>query len=239
MDLDKLREKNIKYNSKWLFPVRMESSVDVRWTANIVEALGRFKTPVTQTIWDTCLRRNSIAAATPEENLLLRQWWSKGWREIPILSFERDKGTPILQIETKALGDTLELIYPNILSFQRQCNKAPRYLYNILNNIITDNVHWYKPLRKIQNTALEEKDSNKWTLFTPDNIIAGRFRTKLDIAAFLGCTRKEVDVTIASPQHQFFGGYWLWKDDWGFNPITPQGIELPSSWRIDCIQKQE
>lgn len=239
MDIEKLREKNIPYDNRWLFPVRMENSREIRWVANIVEAFGKFNAPITQSQWTTCLRRKSISAATDEENILLRQWWTKGWQEMDRLPLEKDKGTPVLQLATEVLGDTLEVIYPTLAIMGKCLKQNRRQTYETIMGTISDGIHWYKPLRQIHYTSLEERDQNKWTVFTPNNLIAGRFRTKLEIADFLGCTRKQVDVTIATPQHQFFGGYWLWKDDWGFNPITPQGIELPPSWQIDCAQKQE
>ena len=237
MNLDQLREKNQDYDNKWLFPIRMENSHDIRWVANIVEALGKFNAPISRSQWATCLRRKSILAATDEENILLRQWWDKGWQEMEPLPLEKDKGTPVLQLATEVLGDTLEAIYPTLTIMGRHLKQNNRQVYETIHGARSDGIHWYKPLRQTRYVLLEEHDANKWTIFTPNNIIAGRFRTKLEVAEFLGCTRKQVDVTIATPTHQFFSGYWIWKDDWGFNPITPKGIELPSSWRTDCAQE--
>lgn len=239
MNREKLNEKNLPYNSKWLFPVRMENSSNIRWVSNIVEAFGKFNKPITRATWEHCLRTGLVAAETPEETQLLWQWWDKGWQETPILARESDKGTPILQFAAGALGDTLELIYPTLKLLQQILNMRRTQFHRVITNRETDNIHWYKLLRVADLGEEIDSDRTKWTVFTPDNTIAGRFRTKLEIADFLGCSRKQVDVTIATADHQFFGGYWLWKDEWGFNPITPKGIQLPASWRTDCLPKQE
>ena len=239
MNREQLEKKNLPYNSKWLFPVRMENSRDIRWVSNIVEAFGKFNRPITRAIWERCLRTGNIAAETPEENKLLWEWWDKGWQEMPTLAKESDKGTPVLQFAATPLGDTLEVVYPTMKLLQKDLEMQRTQFYRVVTNRETDGIHWYQMLRQTSAPIELDNDRTKWTVFTPDNIIAGRFRTKLEMAEFLGCSRKQVDVTIATDDHQFYGGYWLWKDDWGFTPITPKGEQLPVTWRTDCLPKQD
>lgn len=224
------RAKYAHLGSKWLFPVRMENSSRIEWVDTIYHALGKFKAPITQTMWDTCLRTGRIVAATPEEQNLLQRWWTEGWAETPQLE-ERATSVPcpILQVGHSALGETLELIFPSITHFTEHWGLNRRLTQKALHNIPVPQIadKSFKTAFPTATDRIATKEPYRWILFDPDDNPVRTFTKKTEIVDYLQCGRKLVDVTVVSPSHAFSTGYWLWKTDWGLVPTSPKGVELP------------
>lgn len=230
-----MRMKNQKYNNQWMFPVRMENSLGIEWVDDIVCALSKFKKPITETTWRQVLDRGILAAETPEENQMLRDWWYSGWDQLPLL--KPRAGTPICEINKGPMGDTLSLVYPTIRSFNEIHHLSERDGFIYLTGTYADKR--YLPLREMHYTKVEMSNEPVWTLFTPDNKVVRHFVTKKEMADYLQCNRKQVDVVIESWDHRFLSGYWIWKDDWGLTPIAPNGSLLPSNWRQNTLEDTE
>ena len=238
--LDEIRASYTHYECKWLFPVRMENNSKIEWVAHIYAALGKFKKPITQTMWETCLRTGRIAAYTPEEQDLLWKWWTEGWKETPqVAEHSASSPCPILQMAAGALGETLELIYPTIGEFVSTFALTRHEREKLLHDIEVPRMAG-KTFRSAYPTSehkLVRKEPYRWILFDPNNKPLKTFSTKAEMAAYLECGKKPIDVAIASTDHAFYTGFWIWKVDWGFIPISPKGVELPH-WEKDLPQEQ-
>lgn len=236
IDTSQLRAKN-KITSEWIFPIRMENSAHIVWVENIVRALAQFKQPITQTMWEKCLSNGSVAAELPEEQQQLRQWWSKGWKEMPILPQVTSYGTPICEVRRNVMGENLDIVYPTIQIFQEQHKiKHHKDAYLLIKDTNAQNGSlYYKALRHMTSET-ELRKEPIWTLFTPDNKVMAHFVTKQELTKYLGCNRKQVDVVVTAKDHRFLTGYWIWKDDWGLVPVAPNGMPLPINWRQNTVE---
>ena len=216
-------------DSKWLFPIRMENSKGIEWVDNIVVALGKFKAPITQTVWERCLRRGVIDAATPEQKQLLWDWWTVGWQEIPTLPASWGPN-PIMRIVNQPLGQTLECIYPSMGKAEETLGVSHKVLKNISQNL-QSNFLFDGEVRFMKQFAAKEFPPPPWTLFAADNTIVGMFQTKMEMANYLGVHYKVIDWAHNHSWNQLSSGRWFWCDRWGFFPISPNDEVLSGNWR--------
>ena len=228
---ERLREETKNLNSKWMFPVRMENSGSIVWVESIVEALSKFKAPVTESIWRNLIEKGYIAAELVEEQERLKQWWEQGWYDMPPMESKNHHGTPICEIKQTPMGDTLHMIYPSFTMWSREKGyKDYGTAYRALVKLLKTAPIYYKPLKKLRFGRAVEKEKH-WILFAPDNTIIEQFNTKKEIREYLNCTITDLDRWIATPGHQMLNGCWIWKNDWGLIPVAPNGEALPSDWR--------
>lgn len=239
--LDEIRASYAHYECKWLFPVRMENNSKIEWVRHIYAALGKFKQPITKTVWDTCLRTGRIAAETPEEQALLESWWTEGYKYMPeIETMTRGRPCPILQMAAGVLGETLEIVYPGVGSFVAELQLTRHEREKLLHNIDVPRFadKRFKSAYPTCAHKLVRKEPYHWLLFNQENQLVRTFASKLEMAEYFGCGRRAIDTAVSTPNFVFSDGTWVWKVDWGFIPVSPKG-EPVRNWEKDAIKKSE
>ena len=238
--LDSLRQKNAKYNSKWLFPIRMENQSFIEWVPNIVEALGRFKRTIDEIGWNRLIAKGKIAAEGAD-NDLLRRWWLEGWKDTPCIAAARGMiGNPILRTRLTPLGEELYLIYPTMqkacadlrcgeLVVTALCNKE-----KVVHNPIDGNLYAMKEIVS-QHYENYNPDRKPWTLFDGNNKIVGFFTNRLEMANYLHLPLVELERAHTDRYNYIGNGYWMWYEKWGFMPISPNDEPLGRNWRTKCM----
>lgn len=235
INLTILRQKNENFHSKWLFPIRMENTKEIKWVANIVECLGKFKKPIERTTWEHLLRQKTIRAQTPEEQQLLEQWWDKGWAETPQLPTITHWGNPILRIGLTGMGETLEVVYPTLTSAGANMKLDKRRILGLCTGKFPnpDPTMRLMMLRKSSDVRAVVKGEKQkpWTLFAANNTILGFFDTKQQMADFLGISPRSIDWAHQKHWNQLEDGKWVWLNQWGLVPISPADKALECDWR--------
>lgn len=221
--------------NKWMFPVRIEGSTGIVWKDNIVEALGRMKKPIDETTWYKLLDKGIIAAETPEQQELLRQWWQYGWQETPQLPHKNSTSIPVLQIQESALGPTLHTVFGNSAMAAKELKVDRDVVLRISDGKPRANFNnfAYKLLRHHNKGSIVNAQERKqlWTHFAANNIILGSYPTKQAMANAIGVTGHIIDVAHKKNWNELPDGTWVWCDDWGIMPISPQDEPLGMKWR--------
>ena len=191
--------------------------------------MGRFKMPITQSIWENCLRRGILRAATPEQNTILRQWWTQGWSEMPI--FPMSWGcNPVMHITNQTIGQTLDAVYPSIT----KASEVFGCEADIVKSIAAKqrpNILFAGELRLMKQIAEKELPYPPWTLFAADNTIQAYFNSKQELADYLQISTKTLDWIHSHAWNELSGGRWFWFERWGFFPISPRDEVLGTNWR--------
>ena len=229
-------EEQNEWQNEWLFPVRMENGHNIEWKPNIVEVLAAFKKPVDQLSWDKLLRRGALSAGTPEDQAKLERWWIEGWKETPTLPPKRSASIPVLYLEEKWDGQHLALVYPSLTIAAEALGTYKRHIILSDTHNLTRETPNKLPVRLmrrhgLQNVYAREDIEWRWTIFAADNTIIGHFRTKQEAANFLGVTAYDLDRAHKYKWNEIDHGIWVWNEEWGLMPISPQDEPLGKNWR--------
>ena len=226
----------MEQSNEWLFPIRMENANKIEQVDNIVECFAQFKRPCGQGAWEHLLRQRLIDAYNEHDRNLLRQWWNEGWQYTPKLAYAPQKPIPVMRIGHGPLGDTLETVYPTLRSFcsEQGCHKETA-IRAAEGKKDLFSPHWSIRLARETISAkakltLEPKEL-RWTLFAPDNTILGQYRTQADCVAQTDLTRGKIDAAHKRHMNRLSDGRWIWCDNWGIMPISPDDEPLGMNWR--------
>lgn len=239
--VDDLRQKNAKYNSKWLFPVHIAAKNGTGWEENIILALGKLRRPIDEIAWNKLLAADIIAAEGPEKELLQR-WWTGGWKETPQIEGSAAKSTPILRTKYTGLGEELDIVYPNITIAAKElkCHTEIIYQYcSIPEQCVLPfdgKLYAAKSLNSLRTESRKEK-RRPWTLFDANNTIVGHFANCSELAASIGTNRHQIEIAHRDRYNYIGGGLWVWYEEWGLMPISPNDEPLGKNWRTKCAPK--
>ena len=222
-------------DDKWLFPIRMESKNGIVRKENIVECFGAFKKPVDQLSWDKLLRAGSIAAEDPSNQPLLEQWWTIGWKETPQLPAMKTKPIPTLKLRETMDGWEPDIMYANLKMAAKYENTRRDVIETLAAGVWTKlkSDARYILYRDFSHAAIKarQNEAPPWTHFAADNRILGHYHSGVELAKDLNI--RYVDVYIAHKENwnELSDGTWIWYENWGIMPISPQDELLGFDWR--------
>lgn len=244
INIDYWREQNVQYNSEWLFPVRVEAKDRIQWYPNLTEAFAVMKKPLDRVAWENLLRQKRICAYDDADNTKLAAWWDIGWQQTPQLEPKQSAhGNPILHIGVTPLGETLDLIYPNITTACANIGYSYGTLYRLCAGLrtsakITGRLHSMRKINAMRlENAIAAAEHKPWTLFAPDNTILGHFRTREELAAATPYSWQQVNRAHLNNYNELPNGTWVWYERWDIMPISPQDEPLGLNWRTKYAPK--
>ena len=217
-------------NNKWMFPIRMENSKQIETVDNIIEALAKFKAPITLATWTTVLRRGALRAQDPTHQPLLEKWWTEGWQYTPTLEHKQGVGTPILRIGEQVLGDTLEMVYPNLQTAAKELGLEPYRVKDIAQGV-SPNTLFAGRLHLLRRLAEKELPQPQWTIFAADNTIQRQYFTLEEMSLGERISKRTLERAHQLNWNRLRDGRWIWYDGWGFIPISPDDEPLEPNWR--------
>ena len=227
--------------NKWLFPIRMEGKYFIETKDNIVEALATFNRAVDEIGWNKLLAQGRVAAKSPEDQVLLRQWWTEGWKETPQLPAQYSTANPVMRLRETMDGWNLDLVYPNLSSAAEGEGRTPQEIEILSSGVETklSSPYKYVLMRQHNFAALKAREEMQypWTLFAADNTIQGQYRTKQELADALGVHRRIIDLAHTRSWNKLPSGQWVWYEEWGIMPISPDDEPLGVNWRERCSTK--
>ena len=243
-NIDFWRSKNTKYNSQWLFPIRVAAKDRIQWYSNIVEMAAALQKPLYYDGWQSLLRQNRIQAYDDTDNRLLAQWWEEGWQHTPRLAAEdRSRRNPIFHIGDGPLGETLEVIYPSIdhaaaatnlteTTIRKSCIGAPT-------RVAVEGRFWCGYDLSTSQVEHWKYDKRAWTLFAPDNTILGHYHNREELAQDTPYSWQYVWRQHLNNYNELENGMWVWNDNWGIMPISPKDEPLGLDWRTKYARKDD
>ena len=228
-------------NNKWLFPIRMAGKNFIETKENIVETLATFKRSIDEIGWNRLLAQGRVAAESPRDQELLRKWWAEGWKETPQLAAKKGIPNPVLRLRETMGGWDLDLVYPNLSSAAEGEGKTLQDIEVLSAGVQTklSSPYKYVLMRQHSYATLQAREEAQlpWTLFAADNTILGHYRTQKDLANALGVHRRIIDLAHTRNWNRLNDGRWVWYEEWGIMPISPDDEPLGVYWRTKYAAK--